>query len=120
MRGQRLGIALAAALGLALLMLSAASARAHQAGRYGGTLVVGLSGGNPATLDPILNGGGQAIEVYLAMCQRLYGVVSNHGRLEDAPMLAATKPVPSKDKLTYTIKLRPGIRFNDGTPFNAQ
>jgi peptide/nickel transport system substrate-binding protein len=25
----------------------------------------------------------------------------------------------SKDKLTYTIKLRSGIRFNDGTPFNA-
>ena len=26
----------------------------------------------------------------------------------------------SKDKLTYTIPLRQGIEFNDGTPFNAQ
>ena len=120
MRSRRFLFALVAALGLALLTSSATSARVHDAGGYGGTLVVGLSGGNPATLDPILNGGGSAIEVYLAMCQRLYGVVSNHGRLEDAPMLAAAKPVLSKDKLTYTIKLRQGIRFNDGTPFNAQ
>ncbi len=35
-------------------------------------------------------------------------------------MLAAALPVLSKDKLTYTIQLRQGIVFNDGTPFNAQ
>ena len=36
------------------------------------------------------------------------------------PQLAAALPVISKDKLTYTIPLRQGIQFNDGTPFNAQ
>ena len=35
-------------------------------------------------------------------------------------MLAAALPVLSKDKLSYTIQLRKGIKFNDGTPFNAQ
>ena len=35
------------------------------------------------------------------------------------PQLAAALPQVSKDKLTYTIKLRTGIKFNDGTAFNA-
>src|SRR3954452_24896607 len=105
---------------VALVLLGVASARSSQAGRYGGALYVGLSSGEPGTLDPALNGGSSAIEVYLAMCQRLYQVVSNHGRLEDAPMLAAAKPTLSKNKLTYTVRLRQGILFNDGTPLNAQ
>ena len=36
------------------------------------------------------------------------------------PQLAAALPAISKDKLTYTIPLRQGIKFNDGTPLNAQ
>jgi peptide/nickel transport system substrate-binding protein len=35
-------------------------------------------------------------------------------------VLAAALPVLSKDKLGYTIQLRQGVLFNDGTPFNAQ
>jgi peptide/nickel transport system substrate-binding protein len=35
------------------------------------------------------------------------------------PELAAALPKISKDKLTYTIPLRQGVQFNDGTPFNA-
>ena len=44
----------------------------------------------------------------------------NHGKLELAPVLAAALPALSKDKLSYTVQLRQGIQFNDGTPFNAQ
>ena len=36
------------------------------------------------------------------------------------PVLAAALPVLSKDKLSYTVQLRQGVQFNDGTPFNAQ
>src|SRR5262249_32544080 len=36
------------------------------------------------------------------------------------PWLAAALPTLSRDKLTYTVQLRQGILFNDGTPFNAQ
>ena len=43
-----------------------------------------------------------------------------HAKLQLVPVLAAALPVLSKDKLSYTIQLRKGIQFNDGTPFNAQ
>jgi peptide/nickel transport system substrate-binding protein len=110
----RLVVALVVSLALALASLGAAS------GRYGGTLYVGVQFGMPDTLDPTESRAGSGIEIDLAMCQKLYTVVSNHGRLEDAPQLAASLPVMSKDKLSYTIKLRQGILFNDGTPFNSQ
>ena len=51
------------------------------------------------------------------MCQRLYEL---DAKQQLAPVLAAALPVLSKDKLSYTIQLRQGIQFNDGTPFNAQ
>ena len=35
------------------------------------------------------------------------------------PVLAASPPTPSKDGLSYTILLRKGVLFNDGTPLNA-
>ena len=84
-------------------------------------MTVGISFGSPGgRLDPGETAGNTAIEIDMVMCQRLYQSVSNHGVIEHAPMLAAAMPVLSKDKLTYTIKLRQGVLFNDGTPFNAQ
>jgi peptide/nickel transport system substrate-binding protein len=51
------------------------------------------------------------------ICERLYDL---DAKGDVVPRLAAALPAISKDKLTYTIPLRHGIRFNDGTPFNAQ
>jgi peptide/nickel transport system substrate-binding protein len=119
MRGSRVVRALVISLGLALLLLSAASARTVGDGRYGGTLVVGLQLGVPSNLDPVESASSASIEVFLAMCERLYQTVPNHGVIERVPMLAASLPTLSKDKLTYTIQLRQGVLFNDGTPFNA-
>ena len=51
------------------------------------------------------------------MCQQLY---TNDARLEPVSGARGGVPALSKDKLTYTIQLRQGIEFNDGTPFNAQ
>src|SRR5262249_5767938 len=81
-----------------------------------GTLVYGFAGNSPS-LDPTLSAVPNAGVIYRPMCLRLYEYDS---KLRLAPVLAAAPPVLSKDKLSYTIQLRQGVEFNDGTPFNAQ
>jgi len=110
----RLGVALVAAAVLALGVLGPASA---ETAKYGGTLVVGLSRSDPETLDPTVSRNPGATEVFLTMCLTLYG---ENSKLQTVPVLAAALPVLSKDKLSYTVQLRQGVQFNDGTPFNAQ
>jgi len=119
MRSARAGTALLAAVVLALIALVPASARTQAQSKYGGTLVVGLTGGEPDSLDPTVSRG-TGIGIYPEMCLRLYLSISNHGTIGYAPLLAAAMPTISKDKLSYTIQLKQGIQFNDGTPFNAQ
>jgi peptide/nickel transport system substrate-binding protein len=74
----------------------------------------------PFTLDPTLLSNGTLQGILPEFCLPLYTYASNHGTLELDPILAAAPPGISADKLTYTIHLRQGIEFNDGTPFNAQ
>lgn len=42
------------------------------------------------------------------------------GTTELVPQLATAMPEVSADGLTYTIPLREGVMFHDGTPFNAE
>jgi peptide/nickel transport system substrate-binding protein len=106
-----------AAVAGALLLLAAASAEPARSGRYGGVLVVGLTRGAPGSLDPTFLSNVSTVEVLRTICQRLYDF---DARSHVVPELAASLPTISPDKLTYTIPLRQGIEFNDGTPFNAQ
>src|SRR5262245_9714600 len=108
-----------AAATCSLSALVPASAQTHVTGRYGGTLVVGLAGGEPDSLDPTVSRG-SAIGIYPAMCQKLFKLGRNHGKIEVVPELAASLPVLSKDRLSYTVQLRKDVLFNDGTPLNAQ
>ncbi len=117
MNRSRLPILLLAAAALACLANPAASARGNVGSRYGGVLYVGLTNGSPDTLDPTLSRTFQAVEIYRSICERLYDFDAK-SRIH--PELAASLPTISKDKLTYTIPLRQGVLFNDGTPFNAQ
>jgi peptide/nickel transport system substrate-binding protein len=112
---RRFAVALAVACGLVSLAPASAGPQ-----KYGGTLVVGQSVGSPGSLDPTVNGSQPLVEILRTMCLRLYEYATNHGKLELEPVLAAAPPVLSADKLHYTIQLRQGIEFNDGTPFNAQ
>jgi peptide/nickel transport system substrate-binding protein len=95
-------------------VLGAASARTQG---YGGTLTVGLAGGDPGSLDPTLTDSFSAAEINKAICLKLYDYEAT-SRIY--PELAAALPTVSPDKRTYTIELRHGILFNDGTPFDAQ
>jgi len=52
------------------------------------------------------------------MGDRLY--TYKPGTTELVPQLATALPQVSEDGLTYTIPLRTGVTFHDGTPFNAE
>jgi peptide/nickel transport system substrate-binding protein len=111
------GAAVAAGL-LALSISAAAGASGKQAAKFkpGGTLTVAMTNGEPDALDPTLARTFSGREVFLTMCEKLYDL---NRKSAIVPQLAAALPKISKDKLTVTIPLRRGIKFNDGTPFNA-
>jgi peptide/nickel transport system substrate-binding protein len=83
--------------------------------KNGGTLTIGWQN-DPDALDPTLSGTVDGRNVFIDMCEKLYDI---NARLDIVPQLAAAMPKFSVNKKTVTIKLRTGIRFNDGTPFNA-
>lgn len=71
----------------------------------------------PRTLDPA-DGYEEAISnIITSMGERLY--TYKEGTLELEPQLATALPNVSEDGLTYTIPLRKGVTFHDGTPFNG-
>jgi peptide/nickel transport system substrate-binding protein len=81
----------------------------------GGTLVAGVTA-EPVTLDP-----GQALstsdeKVSINIFDKL--VQQEIGSYQLVPALAERWEV-SPDGLTYTFHLRPGVKFHDETPFNA-
>ena len=104
-------------LALSLTAVAAAGPANHAAAaKNGGTLTIGLTAGEPDALDPTLARTFSGREVFLTFCEKLYDL---NAKAQIVPQLAAALPTVSKDKLTVTIRLRKGIKFNDGTPFNA-
>jgi peptide/nickel transport system substrate-binding protein len=83
--------------------------------RNGGTLTVALAD-DPDQLDPTLARTLVGRMVFTSICEKLYDINNN---LQVVPQLAASMPTISPDGKTVTIKLRQGVKFNDGTAFNA-
>ena len=83
--------------------------------KNGGTLTIGLAE-EPDALDPTIARTFVGRIVFTSLCEKLYDLDPH---LNIVPQLAASMPTVSKDKLSYTIKLRKGIKFNDGAAFDA-
>ncbi|MDT4988683.1 MAG: peptide/nickel transport system substrate-binding protein [Micromonosporaceae bacterium] len=83
--------------------------------RDGGTLRVALAS-EPDKLDPTLARTLVGRIVFNAICEKLYDV---DAQLAIVPQLAAALPEFSADGLTVTIKVRPGVKFADGTALDA-
>jgi peptide/nickel transport system substrate-binding protein len=98
-------------LGLAGLLLSAAPAHAQKK-----TLVVALNQ-DPDLLDPTLSRTYVGRIIFAQMCEKLYDIDEN---LHLVPQLATALPTISDGGKTVTIKLRSGVKFNDGTPMTAE
>lgn len=80
-----------------------------------GTLTVALNG-NPTTTDPYDTQDNLSYSIEKTMYQGLLGFDKN---MKMIPVLAKSYKV-SSDAKTITFTLRQGIKFADGTPFNAQ
>lgn len=106
-------VSVAAVLAVAV-GLPAASGPATPAPRPGGTLIIGR-GVDSVTLSPYASASPDA-EVISHVAETLYQLTPE-GRIE--PLLAERLPQVSPDGRSMTIRLRRGIRFHDGTPFDA-
>ena len=96
-----------------LVALSAASIGG--AGHQNRTLVFGASA-DPRILDPILVSDGESLRPIRQMFEGLMTVVPGTARV--APHLARRYRVTNNGR-TWTFTLRRGVRFHDGTQFNA-
>ncbi len=100
-------------LALAAVALAMASADAQAPKKQ---LVVALNQ-DPDILDPTLSRTYVGRIIFSQMCEKLYDIDES---LNIHPQLAAALPTVSDAGKTVTIKLRTGVKFNDGTPFNAE
>ncbi len=80
------------------------------------TLTIGLNQ-DPDILDPTLARTYVGRIIFEHMCEKLYEIDEN---LKIFPQLAADLPAFSDGGKTVTIKLRAGVKFNDGTPLTAE
>ncbi|MGP3756092.1 ABC transporter substrate-binding protein [Streptomyces sp. IBSNAI001] len=84
--------------------------------RDGGTLTVALNS-DPDKLDPTLAQTLVGRTVFAGMCEKLYDIDEDGGFV---PQLAASLPTTSDDGRTVTVRLRPGLKFSDGTRLDAE
>lgn len=111
-RKTRKGMCIAAGV-IGILALLAGAGHAAPAKT---ALVVALNQ-DPDILDPSLSRTYVGRIIYEHMCEKLYEIDQN---LKIFPQLAADLPSVSDGGKTVTIKLRSGVKFNDGTLMDAE
>src|SRR5207249_12232498 len=101
---------------LSLVLAAALLALAPAAHAQKKTLTVALNQ-DPDILDPTLARTYVGRIIFEHMCEKLYEIDE---KLVIHPQLAADLPQYSDGGRTLTIKLRSGVKYNDGTPMTAQ
>src|SRR5437870_13381956 len=100
----------AVAAGMAFMSAFACGTAAAQT-----TLRIGLAE-DPDVLDPTLARTYVGRIVFSSICDKLFDIDE---KLNIVPQLALGQET-SADGKVVTIKLRPGVKFHDGEPFNAE
>jgi peptide/nickel transport system substrate-binding protein len=85
-------------------------------GKGGGTFVFGASS-DPVVLDGAFVSDGESLRVIHEIFETL--VTTKPGGTDIVPLLADSYS-PSADGLSWTFKLHPGVKFQDGTDFDAK
>lgn len=91
----------------------AAPGGAAGAGPGAGTTMVLADGDEPESLHPLLGYGVEGASKFYD------GLVAHDADRRLRPALAAALPEPSADGTAWTVALREGVRFHDGTAFDA-
>ena len=108
---RRLAVALAVAI--AMILAGTAAGRGQQAAAVGGTLTIATSA-SPATLDPA--SGQNAYSPYYDLAYDPLIIKAPDGSYH--PGLALSWRYGPRNK-SFSLKLRPGVRFSDGTHLTA-
>jgi len=120
MHGSKKRLTAIAAVSIAALAMSACADSEREPssgdGGGGGTFVFGAAG-DPGTLDPAFATDGETFRVTRQIFEGL--LEPGEGSAEPEPGLAESYEA-SEDGLTYTFQLKEGIKFHDGTDFNAE
>jgi len=115
MRALQRPLAILSAVVLLSTTLLLAPAQA-QTPKQGGTFIF-ARGGDSVKLDPAVIEDGESARVTNQIFETL---VKFDGSTTNIIPALATSWENSSDGLTWTFKLRQGVKFHDGTPFNAQ
>ena len=94
---------------------SPAAAASTAAPTPGGTLTLGILS-EPPTMDPRVSGSAEASDLMINLFDSLVALDRQTGELKPG---LATAWQATPDGKTYTFTLRTGVKFHDGTPFNA-
>lgn len=109
---------LVAALGVASIvggaLCSCVGRSAGERGPGGRALIVGLAG-DAMGLDPARVTDAESVEV----CEQIYETLVRVGAGGAIEPALATRWEVSPDGREWTFRLRPGVRFHDGAPFDA-
>ncbi|HOA93475.1 MAG TPA: ABC transporter substrate-binding protein [Quisquiliibacterium sp.] len=98
----------------ATVLALALAATANAQPKTGGTIAVGLAQ-DPAIVDPIRTGTFTERQLSTPVYEGLFDI---DPKGQAVPLLAESYTV-SDDLKTWRMKLRPGVKFHDGTPFDA-
>src|SRR4249920_558861 len=99
---------------LLVLGFAVAAPEPAEAQKRGGTLTI-VRPTDPVSLDPNLETTAPGAWVYFNM---LEGLLTLDDKMQVKPSLATSYEVMSPTKVRF--KLRPNVKFHDGTPFNAE
>lgn len=101
---------------LAIGLLLTGCSKSNQAGGKKSNDLVVAQSANPTTLDPHDTQDTLAYGVQKTMYEGLLGFDKD---MKVVPVLAEALPELAKDAKSLTFKLRKGVKFQDGTEFNA-
>jgi peptide/nickel transport system substrate-binding protein len=110
-------LAAAACVGLAMSVAACADSKRDDDKKGDSNATLTIAGtGKPKNFDPIFNDDGESFRPILQMYETL--IANKPGTADLTPGLA-TKWDLSADGKVFTFTLRSGVKFQDGTPFNA-